>query len=231
MTPAAGSFCQALGHGDFWWPKGKKATFNGQQYHVPNLVHLVGCDGVRISGVKFKSSAHFTVRPQYCRNVAIDHISIDNDAESHGTNGVVFDSCQGATLTDSIITTGNKEDAVAVKSGEDEEGRARGIPSRDIKVQHVTVYGGHAVSVGSEMSGGVFNVLFTDITFDGRNNGAGVGSARIKTQRGRGGVVDGVTFQNIHGYHALYALAGRCSLIPGWMHLPPRLLSVLETKV
>jgi hypothetical protein len=49
------------------------------------------------------------------------------------------------------------------------------------------------------MSGGVYNILFSDITFDGRNNGFGVGSARIKTQRGRGGVVDGVTFQNIHG--------------------------------
>lgn len=95
--------------------------------------------------------------------------------------------------------TGNKEDAVAIKSGEDEEGRARSIPSRDITVQHLTVHGGHAVSVGSEMSGGVYNVMFTDITFDGRNNGFGVGSARIKTQRGRGGVVDGVTFQNIHG--------------------------------
>lgn len=95
--------------------------------------------------------------------------------------------------------TGNKEDAVAIKSGEDEEGRARSIPSRDITVQHLTVHGGHAISVGSEMSGGVYNVMFTDITFDGRNNGFGVGSARIKTQRGRGGVVDGVTFQNIHG--------------------------------
>jgi hypothetical protein len=40
------------------------------------------------------------------------------------------------------------------------------------------------------MSGGVYNVMFSDITFDGRHNGFGVGSARVKTQRGRGGVVD-----------------------------------------
>lgn len=46
------------------------------------------------------------------------------------------------------------------------------------------------MSVGSEMSGGVYNVMFSDITFDGRHNGFGVGSARVKTQRGRGGVVD-----------------------------------------
>jgi polygalacturonase len=194
------------GHGDFWWPFGKKVDFQGVAYKLPNLVHLVGCVNVRISGIKFKSSPHFTVRPQYCTDVDIDHIQIENDADSRGTNGVVFDSTQRATLTDSFINTGNKEDAVAIKSGEDEEGRARSIPSRDITVRHVTVHGGHAVSVGSEMSGGVFNITFTDITFDGRHNGFGVGSARIKTQRGRGGVVDGITFQNIHGYHALYAL-------------------------
>lgn len=194
------------GHGDFWWPKGKKVEFQGEKYHVPNLVHLVGCSDVRISGVTFKSSPHFTLRPQYCTNVDIDHVNIENDSNSHGTNGVVFDSTARGTLRDSYISTGDKEDAVAVKSGEDEEGRARSIPSRDIVVQHVTIHGGHAVSVGSEMSGGVYNVLFSDITFDGRKNGNGVGSARIKTQRGRGGVVDGVTFQNIRGYHALYAL-------------------------
>ena len=74
------------------------------------------------------------------------------------------------------------------------------------RVDAWSLRGGHAISVGSEMSGGVYNIMFTDITFDGRNNGFSVGSARIKTQRGRGGVVDGVTFQNIHGYNALYAL-------------------------
>ena len=194
------------GHGDFWWPKGKKTEYRGEKYHVPNLVHLVGCVNVRISGVTFKSSPHFTLRPQYCTDVDIDHVRIENDANSHGTNGVVFDSTRRATLSDAFIDTGNKEDAVAIKSGEDEEGRARSIPSRDITVSHVTVHGGHAISVGSEMSGGVYNIVFRDITFDGRGNGFGVGSARIKTQRGRGGTVDGVTFQNIHGYNALYAL-------------------------
>jgi hypothetical protein len=29
------------------------------------------------NGVKFKSSPHFTVRPQYCTNVVIDRIHIE----------------------------------------------------------------------------------------------------------------------------------------------------------
>ncbi len=32
--------------------------------------------------------------------------------------GVVFDSVNGGSLSDSIINTGNKEDAVVIKSGE-----------------------------------------------------------------------------------------------------------------
>ena len=36
---------------------------------------------------------------------------------------------------------------MAIKSGEDEEGRARSIPSRDITVQHLTVHGGRVWSL------------------------------------------------------------------------------------
>jgi hypothetical protein len=39
------------GHGDFWWSKGKKVEYNGQEVMVPNLLHLVGCNNVKISGV------------------------------------------------------------------------------------------------------------------------------------------------------------------------------------
>ncbi|MGH9345476.1 MAG: glycosyl hydrolase family 28 protein, partial [Terriglobia bacterium] len=48
------------------------------------------------------------------------------------------------------------------------------------------------VSIGSEMSGGVRNVTITNCVFQGMDRGI-----RIKTQRGRGGVVEGITASNI----------------------------------
>ena len=41
------------------------------------------------------------------------------------------------------------------------------MPSRDIIVRRCSVLAGHAISIGSEMSGGIYNVRFSDITFNG----------------------------------------------------------------
>jgi polygalacturonase len=197
------------GHGDFWWDRKTDEKYSPsmrKKAHVPNLVHLVGCSDVKIENIVLTNSPHFTVRPQYCDKVSVSRIHISNPANSPGTNGVVFDSTSNSFLRDSFITTGDKEDAVAIKSGKDYHGRKANVPSKNIRVEHVTILGGHALSVGSEMSGGVSNIIFSDITFDGRNNKFGVGSARVKTMRGRGGVVDQITFQNIRGWNALYAL-------------------------
>ena len=46
--------------------------------------------------------------------------------------------------------------------------------------------------IGSEMSGGVRNVVASNCVFQGTDTGI-----RIKSQRGRGGVVEGVTISNI----------------------------------
>eukprot|EP00976_Prorocentrum_cordatum_P046626 942029-Prorocentrum_minimum.AAC.2 len=46
-------------------------------------------------------------------------------------------------------------------------GRQRNVASRNILVERCRVTRGHAVSVGSETSGGVYNVLFRSIELDG----------------------------------------------------------------
>jgi DNA sulfur modification protein DndE len=57
----------------------------------------------------------------------------------------------------------------------------------------MTIYRGHgAFVIGSEMSGGVRNVLIMNSTFIGTDVGL-----RFKTQRGRGGLVEKVFAQNI----------------------------------
>lgn len=68
-------------------------------------------------------------------------------------------------------------------------------PSRDIEVRHCLMENGHgAVTIGSEMAGGVYNVHVTGCTFVRTDRGL-----RVKTRRGRGkdAVVDGIVFENI----------------------------------
>ena len=79
-----------------------------------------------------------------------------------------------------------------MKSGKNADGRAVGVASRNITVRRCRLLRGHGLSIGSETAGGVADVRFEDLTFHG--TAAGV---RIKSQRGGGGVVAGVTYRNL----------------------------------
>ena len=93
------------------------------------------------------------------------------------------------------------DDALCVKSGRDWDGRQFGRPSRDILFRNNVIGRGHGITVGSETSGGVFNVTFENISM--AKTGTGI---RMKTERGRGGVVSGVTYRNID----MHEIQGQC---------------------
>jgi DNA sulfur modification protein DndE len=86
------------------------------------------------------------------------------------------------------------DDGICIKSGRDEEGRKRGVPTEDVIVRNCTVFHGHGgFVVGSEMSGGARNLFVSDCNFLGTDIGL-----RFKTTRGRGGVVEKVYIRNIN---------------------------------
>lgn len=74
---------------------------------------------------------------------------------------------------------------MSVKSGKDYNGRTFGRTSENILVRNFTVYNSSlgGFSIGSEMSGGVRNVTFTDIYMSGVGN-----AVVVKIARGRGGM-------------------------------------------
>jgi len=85
------------------------------------------------------------------------------------------------------------DDAICIKSGKDEYGRKRGRPTEDVVIVDNIVYHGHGgFTVGSEMSGGVRNILVERCTFLGTDVGL-----RFKTTRGRGGVVEKIWIRDI----------------------------------
>jgi DNA sulfur modification protein DndE len=86
------------------------------------------------------------------------------------------------------------DDAICIKSGRDEEGRKRGVPTEDVIVKNCTVFHGHGgFVIGSEMSGGARNIYVSDCNFLGTDVGL-----RFKTTRGRGGVVEKIYIRNIN---------------------------------
>jgi DNA sulfur modification protein DndE len=84
-----------------------------------------------------------------------------------------------------------------LKSGKDEEGRKLGRPTQDVAIDHCTVFRGHGgLSIGSEMSGGVSDIHLTHCVFDGTDVGL-----RLKSTRGRGGVVENIVASDVDMYN------------------------------
>jgi polygalacturonase len=82
----------------------------------------------------------------------------------------------------------------AIKSGKGEEGRRLARPCEDVTVTDCTFNAGHgAISIGSEVSGGVRGVHVERCTVK-----KGVACAlRIKSAEGRGGFIEDVTAKDL----------------------------------
>ena len=100
---------------------------------------------------------------------------------------------QGALVERSSFDVG--DDAVCVKSGFNWFGRKFGRPARDIVVRDIHVEHGAGPTIGSEMSGSVYNVTFENLTLHGGEQGP-----LLKSKLGRGGEVAGVTWRNVRAW-------------------------------
>jgi hypothetical protein len=120
----------------------------------------------------------------------VDGVSIINPADSPNTDGINPQSCRNVRISNCFIDTG--DDCITLKSGKDEEGRQKARPTENVTVANCVMYNGHgAVVIGSEMSGGVRNVVAGNIVCVGTDR-----AVRIKSTRGRGGIVENIRFNN-----------------------------------
>lgn len=157
----------------------------------PNLVVLTRCKGVLLEGITFQNSPAWCLHPLMCENVIVRGINVKNPWYAQNGDGIDIESCNRVLVENSVFDAG--DDGICVKSGRDEEGRKRNMPTQNLIVRHCTVYHAHGgFVIGSEMSGGVRNVNVYDCTFIGTDVGL-----RFKTTRGRGGIVENITISNI----------------------------------
>ncbi|WP_121613482.1 glycoside hydrolase family 28 protein [Mesobacillus foraminis] len=174
------------GNGQFWWDLFRNKQ---NQYPRPKLVSFDTCKHVLISGVKMVNSPSWTVNPILCEDVTIHNISIENPADSPNTDGIDPESCRNVRISDCHIDVG--DDCIAIKSGT--EDTARRVPCENITITNCTMIHGHGgVVLGSEMSGDIRNVTVSNCVFEGTDRGI-----RLKSRRGRGGVIEDIRVNNI----------------------------------
>jgi len=174
------------GNGARWW-----RAFRARElpHARPYLVCFERCERVAVEGVRLVNSPVWTIHPMYCRNVSIRGVTIENPADSPNTDGINPNGCSFVRISDCHIDVG--DDCVAIKSGTEDTPSPR--PCENIVITGCTMARGHGgVVIGSEMSGGVRNVIISGCVFQNTERGI-----RLKTRRGRGGAVEGLLVSNV----------------------------------
>ncbi len=156
----------------------------------PPFIQPMYCKNILIEGITITNSPFWTVTPEFCENVTVKGVTIDNP-KSPNTDGINPSSCRYVHISDCHISVG--DDCITIKSGKDLPGRTKATPAENYTITNCTMLSGHGgVVIGSEMSGDVKKIVISNCVFDGTDRGI-----RIKTARGRGGVVEDIRVDNI----------------------------------
>ena len=171
-------------------PIAERIAGNGR-YLRSNFFEPFECENVLIQGVKIVNAPFWVLHPYKSTNVIVDGVHI----ESHGPNN---DGCdpeysKNVVIKNSIFNTG--DDCIEIKAGRDAEGRRIGITTENIIVRDCKMIDGHGgVVIGSEMSAGVKNVFVYNCEMDSPELDRAI---RLKSNRLRGGFVDGMFVKNV----------------------------------
>lgn len=174
--------------GDWWtWPKERR---DGARR--PRTIHIAHSADVSITGVSVRNSPSWTVHPYRCTRLHVSAVRIENPPDSPNTDGLNPESCEDVEITGVDFSVG--DDCIAIKSGKRGPGSNDHLaPTRNVRISHCHMKRGHgAVVLGSEMSGGISGVTISDCEFDETDRGL-----RLKTRRGRGGIVENVAMRDV----------------------------------
>jgi polygalacturonase len=197
------------GQGEDWWhwkqlqhPAAKElyhAQFNGVPVEKrvfgtekaalrPQFLQTIRCRNVCFEGVTFVNGPMWTMHPVYCVDVIVRGVTVKTSGPNG--DGLNPDSCRNVLVEGCSFDT--SDDCIAINAGMNEDGWRVGIPCERIHIRNCTMSEGHgAISIGSGMSGGVRDLYAHDCTVTGGDQGI-----RLKSMRGRGGVIERVYFEN-----------------------------------
>ncbi len=160
------------------------------RFFRPPMIQFFKCNNILIEGVTLTMSPFWTINPAFSENIVIEGVTVINPP-SPNTDGINPSSCRNVRISNCYVSVG--DDCITIKSGRDIDGRKWAVPSENITITNCTLLRGNGgVVIGSEVSGDVRNVTISNCVFDGTKRGI-----RLKSARGRGGVVEDIRVNNI----------------------------------
>ena len=158
----------------------------------PVMVSIVNSKRILLDGPTFQNSPAWNLHPLMSEDIIIRNLTVRNPWYAQNGDGIDLESCKNVLIYNNSFDVG--DDGICFKSGKNEDGRRRGMPTENVIVKDNVVYHGHGgFVIGSEMSGGVRNVHVSNCTFIGTDVGL-----RFKSTRGRGGIVEHIYISDIN---------------------------------
>jgi polygalacturonase len=164
----------------------------GDGHHLrAAFIETQSCRNVLIEGVTILRSPFWEVHPVLSRNITVRGLHIDSRGPNN--DGVNPESSQYVHIQACTFNCG--DDCIAIKSGRGADGLRVNVPSENILIEDCTLnirYG--AITIGSEMTGGVRNVFVRNCTVGSPNLYFGL---YIKTNSVRGGFAENIYLRDL----------------------------------
>ena len=158
----------------------------------PVLLSFVKSKRILLEGVTFRNSPSWCLHPLSCEDLTLDGVKVFNPWYSRNGDALDVESCKNVVVANCLFDAG--DDAICIKSGKDADGRRRGEPCENVIVKDNTVLHGHGGFVGAvKCRRRQECVCYQDLYIHRYDVGL-----RLKSTRGRGGVVENIYVDNIN---------------------------------
>ena len=178
------------GQGAPWWAAFRKesAAQGPKGPRRPQLVVFDRCEGILIEGLHTLNppNTHYSIRSS--RDVVIRNIKANAPEDSPNTDALNLSGVRDVTISGCEISTG--DDNIVLLCGAPKPGQEPLV--QDVTIRDCKLGSGHGLSIGSYTSGGIRHVRVEHVEFAGTTSGL-----RMKSARGRGGVVEDITYRDI----------------------------------
>jgi polygalacturonase len=156
----------------------------------PAFIRTRECHNVLIEGIRMVGTPFWSIHLLYSANVVVRGISLETFPGAF-TGGIYIDSSRDVRVSDCYLDCG--DDAIALKAGKDADGLRVNRPTENVSIANCLIRrGSGGIVIGSETSGGIRNVVVSNIVCQGTQAGI-----NIKSERGRGGIVENVRLDNL----------------------------------
>ncbi|HEY1195714.1 glycoside hydrolase family 28 protein [Flavobacterium sp.] len=173
-------------------PMKERQMVNDTANFRPHFIQFNRCENIVMDGVTITNSPFWTIHPFLSKDVVLRNLKVY--AHGHNNDGVDPEMSQNMLIENCVFDQG--DDAIAIKSGSNQDGWRLNTPSKNIVMRNCLVKNGHQlVAIGSELSGGIENVFIDNCTVA---EGAKLNHLLfIKTNERRGGFVNNIYMTNV----------------------------------